>query len=92
MRDYDGVTESCAGVTVRYWAGARDAAGCAEETVEAARLNILLAGLAARHGHRLGRIIAGSVVLVDGVKADRATSKVVTAGALVEVLPPFAGG
>jgi molybdopterin converting factor small subunit len=79
-------------VTVRYWAGARDLAGCVEESVDAAPLNILLERLGARHGHRLARVIAVSVVLIDGAKVDPSTAEVVTHGALVEVLPPFAGG
>jgi molybdopterin converting factor small subunit len=92
MRGADRTIAPSTEVTVRYWAGARDAAGCREETVEPAPLSVLLERLAERHGLGLKRIIAGSVVLVDGIKTERAASQAVTAGGLVEVLPPFAGG
>ncbi len=88
----DATSEPAAPVTVRYWAGARDAAGCAEESVDPGTLAALLERLSDRHGPQLARIIAGSVVLIDGVKVDRSAALGVGGGALVEVLPPFAGG
>jgi sulfur-carrier protein len=75
-------------VTVRYWAAARHAAGVAEEVVEAATLGELEARLAARAD--VGRICAASSYLVDGEQAAAETP--LAPGALVDVLPPFAGG
>ncbi len=79
-------------VTVRYFAGARAAAGRAEETTSAGRsLDELLAELADRHGGRLVPVLAVASFLVDGVTChDR--HKPLPAGATIDVLPPFAGG
>ncbi|TCB92744.1 MoaD/ThiS family protein [Micromonospora zingiberis] len=79
-------------VTVRYFAGARAAAGRSEETVSAGRtLDALLTELAERHGERLVGVLAVASFLVDGVTChDR--DKPLPAGVTIDVLPPFAGG
>lgn len=79
-------------VTVRFFAGARGAAGCAEDTVPAGLTLAELADeLSARHGDRLRRVLTVASFLVDGLTwHDRRTP--VPAGATVDVLPPFAGG
>jgi molybdopterin converting factor small subunit len=78
-------------VTVRYFAGARDAAGVESETIEAAIVSELTDRLAAAHGERLGRILGHASLLVDGVAVhDRQSA--LPDGATVEILPPFAGG
>jgi molybdopterin synthase sulfur carrier subunit len=88
-------------LTVRYFAGARAAAGVAEEAVpgglagqsEAAgpSLDQLTRDLAERHGPRLARVLLVASFLVDGVVwHDRRAPLPV--GATVDVLPPFAGG
>ena len=77
-------------VTVRYWAGARAAAGVDVETVSGVGT---VAELVARIGAarpELRAVLAVAAVLVDGRAA--AGEDPVGAGALVEVLPPFAGG
>lgn len=88
-------------VTLRYWAAAKDAAGVAEEKVEAETLAVALAeGVAAAlersgdHGERLERVIARSSYLVDGQPAGTRppVSIRLENGAVIEVLPPFAGG
>lgn len=87
-------------VTLRYWAAAKDAAGVAEEKVEAPTLAAALAeGLAAAHDRpgdraRLKLVMARSSFLVNGESAGtRAPESVVLADdAVIEVLPPFAGG
>nr|WP_205807897.1 MoaD/ThiS family protein [Micromonospora sp. HNM0581] len=81
-----------ASLTVRYFAGARAAAGRAEETADAGRsLDDLVAELAERHGSRLVPVLAVSSFLIDGVTChDR--QKPLPAGATIDVLPPFAGG
>jgi molybdopterin converting factor small subunit len=78
-------------VTMRYWAAAKDAAGVAEETVTA---DTLAAALAVIGGPRLRRVLARSSFLVDGhpVGKRAAESVELADGAVVEVLPPFAGG
>jgi sulfur-carrier protein len=79
-------------VVVRYFAGARAAAGCAEEKLPGAySLEGLVEELAARHGPPLAKVLAVASFLVDGVAwHDREAP--VPAGATVDVLPPFAGG
>jgi sulfur-carrier protein len=75
-------------VTVRFWAGARRAAGTAEEPIVAGSLGELRAQLAARS--ELTAIVAASSFLVDGEQfPDQAP---LVPGAVVDVLPPFAGG
>ena len=75
-------------VTVRYWASARQAAGVVEETVQAATLAELRAILLGRP--TLGPICATSSYLVDNRQAP--ADAVLEDGAVVDVLPPFAGG
>ncbi len=77
-------------VTVRYWAGARAAAGVDRETVLGVRTVGDLVGRLVSSRPALGPVIPVCSVLVDG----RASSEgdPVPAGAVVEVLPPFAGG
>jgi sulfur-carrier protein len=78
-------------VTVRYFAGAKSAAGIGEEQVAAADVAELKAVLGQRHGPVLDKVLSASTLLVDGLAAkDPAT--VLPAGVTVEVLPPFAGG
>jgi sulfur-carrier protein len=80
------------GVTVRYFAGARAAAGVAEEPApDGLSLDALLATLADRHGDRLARVLTAATFLVDGV-ARRDRGAALPADATVDVLPPFAGG
>jgi molybdopterin converting factor small subunit len=77
---------------VRYFAGARAAAGVGEELVPSGLdLDGLVAELAARHGMRLADVLTAASFLVDGVVChDRRA--VLPSGATVDVLPPFAGG
>ena len=76
-------------VTVRYWAGARDAAGTDEERVEAPSTAVLVSELT-RRGEPLAGVLVRSSLLVDGlvVREDVPLAD----GQVVEVLPPFAGG
>ncbi|MEO8888237.1 MAG: MoaD/ThiS family protein [Jatrophihabitantaceae bacterium] len=75
-------------ITVRYWAGAQRAANTAEETLSAATIADLRALLAARVGFdRLAGVVS---FLVDGQHAGDALP--LHDGAVVDVLPPFAGG
>ena len=76
-------------VTVRYWAGARDAAGRDEEQLDAPALGDLVQQLAHRTP-ALAEVLSVSSLLVDG-QISR-PSRVLADGDVVEVLPPFAGG
>jgi sulfur-carrier protein len=80
-------------VVVRYFAGAAAAARLQEEKVglpDGATLAVLVDDLVARHGAGLARVLAASSFLLDAVTGDLA--RPLHDGALVDVLPPFAGG
>ena len=78
-------------VTVRYWAGARAAAGVDTESREAGTLDELVGQIVGEHGERLERVLTACSFLVDGTSTrDRAVP--LRPGAVVDVLPPFAGG
>jgi sulfur-carrier protein len=86
-------------VTVRYWAAAKQAAGVAEEEVSAGTLaEALTAAVNARGSapaaDALATVLARSSFLVDGAPVgSRAPDRVpLPDAAVVEVLPPFAGG
>jgi molybdopterin converting factor small subunit len=76
-------------VTVRYWAGAREAAGRDEEVLAAERLGDVVQQLAHRTP-ALAEVLSVSSLLVDGLVSP--PSRVLADGEVVEVLPPFAGG
>ena len=78
-------------ITVRYFAGARAAVGIDTETREAATLADLVGQIVDAHGERLERVLTACSFLVDGTSTrDRALA--LAPGAVVDVLPPFAGG
>jgi len=85
-------------VTIRYWAAAKDAAGVAAESLDAGTLaDALCAALDSRdraRGERLRGVLARSSFLVDGQPAGvRPHQDIMLAEtAVIEVLPPFAGG
>ncbi|WP_375489991.1 MoaD/ThiS family protein [uncultured Jatrophihabitans sp.] len=75
-------------VTVRYWAGAARAAGVSSQRCDAGTLRELRARLASRPATaRLSQIAS---LLVDG--AQSAEDDPLGDDAVVDVLPPFAGG
>jgi molybdopterin synthase sulfur carrier subunit len=79
-------------LTVRYFAGARAAAGgTSSESVAAGSLEELTQVLVDRHGERLGLVLKAASFLVDGLTChDRQAA--LPGGATVDILPPFAGG
>lgn len=81
-------------VTVRYWAGARQAAGVAEEAATASTLAELLAAVRDRHDDAFGRVLSVCSFVVGDQPVGLAdpTTVVLRPGDVVEVLPPFAGG
>jgi molybdopterin synthase sulfur carrier subunit len=84
-----------ADVVIRYWGGARAAAGVESETIHADSVGAALAqALVRRDGDpAFARVLSISSVLVDGVALtgprlhDRLSH-----GVTAEILPPFAGG
>jgi sulfur-carrier protein len=83
-------------VTIRYWAAAKAAAGVPEETVDASTLGDALNAVVAsrKPDGRLAEIIRRSSFLVNADPVGRADrqSIMLDDGAVIEVLPPFAGG
>jgi molybdopterin converting factor small subunit len=77
---------------VRYWAGAREIAGTAEQSVAATSLAGLLAAVCHEHGDRMARLVEVALVLVDGERVARDGDQSLTDAAVVEILPPYAGG
>jgi molybdopterin synthase sulfur carrier subunit len=79
-------------VTMRYWAAAKEAAGVAEEKVAADTLAAALAAIGP--SARLSAVLARSSFLIDGQPVGSRAAEAVTLadGAIIEVLPPFAGG
>jgi hypothetical protein len=80
--------------TIRYWAAARAAAGVESEPFAADTLAEALAGAAARHGPELARVLTACSFLIDEDpvgKRDHASVPLHN-GAVIEALPPFAGG
>jgi molybdopterin synthase sulfur carrier subunit len=83
-------------VTIRYWAAAKEAAGTPEESVDAVTLRDALdAAIASRKPDaRLAAVIARSSFLVNADPVGRTAKNLIVLddGAVIEVLPPFAGG
>jgi len=82
-------------VTVRYWAAAKAAAGMPEQTIGAhGTLADVLDAVRSSHGPELASVLARCSYLVDEVSPGRAAACEVAVpdGAVVDVLPPFAGG
>lgn len=76
---------------VRYFAGAADAAGTASETVDATTLGALRDALVTAHGASFAQVLGRCSTLVDGEHSSAADTPL-AATAVVDVLPPFAGG
>jgi molybdopterin converting factor small subunit len=78
---------------VRYWAAAKEAAGVAEESFEAATLGELMTQIT-QNRPELVRVVARSSFLIDGSPVGKRPHDEVILGdgVTVEVLPPFAGG
>ena len=81
-------------VTVRYFAAARAAAGVESEDVVVpvgTTVDILLKTVRAAHADDLGRVLDRCSFLLDEV-AVRDRDAVLLDDAVLDVLPPFAGG
>jgi sulfur-carrier protein len=83
-------------VTIRYWAAAKDAAGVAQETISADTLSGALDAVQARRAgnQRFANVLSSSSFLIGETPVGRRDAATVTlsSGAVVEVLPAFAGG
>lgn len=79
-------------VTIRLFAAAREAAGTSSEDAEAATVAELCAGLVHRHGSSFARVLDVSTVLVAGDRERPDSQRQLPDGAVVDILPPFAGG
>ena len=94
LRAADGRTDldpMIAMVTVRYFAGAAEAAGVTTETLPAGSVGDLVASMVRSHGPGLQNVLARCSLLAAGVRvSDDAT--LLADGVTVDVLPPFAGG
>lgn len=99
--DTSAPSTTTATVRVRYFAGARAAAGVAEERLRVApsaaesttpvTVADVVRTVLDSHDDALARVMAACGFLVDGV-AVRENSAPVADGAEFDVLPPFAGG
>jgi len=85
-----------ASVKIRYWAAAKDAAGIAEEVIDAETLADALDVARGAHSGdpRFAAVLARSSFLVNEAPAGRRAAESITLpqGAVIEVLPAFAGG
>ena len=85
-------------VTVRYWAGAKAAAGTAEDSFpvdgELTLADVVDMVLQRHPDDRMARTVAVCSVLLGDqpVRSQDPASVVVVPGTVVELLPPFAGG
>lgn len=74
---------------MRFFAAAEEAAGTSDQALTATTLGEVRRALTAQHPS-LAAILPRCAVLVDGRRIDDATA--LQHGALIDVLPPFAGG
>ena len=90
--DGDAMGHAPAQVSVRYWAGARAAAGTDVEQLSGASVGEVLRAAVAAHP-ALTPVVAVATILLDGrvVGGDEPLAAGVE-GLVLEVLPPFAGG
>lgn len=80
-----------AAILIRYWAGAKAAAGVESEQIEADTVLSALGSVAGPDRGELRRVIERSSLLLDGVVVHDRTLPLID-GQILEVLPPFAGG
>lgn len=82
-------------ISIRYWAGAKAAAGVEGEELAVdgpVLLPEIISKLTARHADAgLERVLAACSALVDGTRVSH-SDQPVHPGETVEFLPPFAGG
>jgi len=84
-------------LTVRYFAAARAATGVDAEELALPlpatwTVDDVLRELADRHGSELAKVLAACSFLLDEVAVRSRDTVVPSSGAVLDVLPPFAGG
>ena len=79
------------GVQVRFWAGAKSAAGRSDMVVAPGSARQILAQLRSELGESFYSIAANSSLLLDG-GALHDLDRPLFPGSTLEILPPFAGG
>jgi len=79
-------------VTFRLFAAARAAAGTGEVHVPPGPVSEVVADLLAALPDRFAEVLAVSSLVADGHRLDRTAPTPLDAGAVVDILPPFAGG
>lgn len=79
-------------VRLLLFASARDAAGCASETIEAATLGALLDDARARYGAEFTAVLEHARVWVNGDEPVDGDATELTDGDEIAVLPPVSGG
>jgi molybdopterin converting factor small subunit len=84
-------------LTVRYFAAARAAAGVDAEELglplrTAWTVDDVLRELAERHGPALAKVLGACSFLLDEVAVRSRDTVVPRSGAVLDILPPFAGG
>lgn len=89
MPSEQGPATRAGSVTVRYWAGARAAAGTEQDEVSGGTVAEAVAAVTSLHPS-LEPIAAVSTLLLDGRAVGR--DAVLIDGSVLEILPPFAGG
>lgn len=89
-----GDTVWMATVRIRYWAGAKAAAGVAQEDVSAATPRAALAEVRRRRADpAFDRVLDACSILIDGTAAHEVDLDRPISGTIeLELLPPFAGG
>jgi MoaD family protein len=75
---------------VRFFAQARDAAGCRDVVLEGETVGDVLSAAIERYGPKLGDVIAASAIWVNGDQAD--ISQAIDPTDELAVLPPVSGG
>jgi sulfur-carrier protein len=87
-------TNATVPVSLHYWAGAKAAAGVAEEEIHARTVaEALRFACDKRSDPHFDRVIRASSVLLDGLTAHPADlERPLSVPVRVEILPPFAGG
>lgn len=81
-------------IQVRYFAGARAAAGIQEENIAlpaGATVADAARAVSERHGEKLSGVLTACSFLLDGI-AVRSPATRLSDGTQLDVLPPFAGG
>ena len=85
------MSTTTATVTVRLFAAAAEAVGAEQLQLPAGTVQDVVDALVTAGGPGTAPVLGRCSFLVDGLRADTAEAPV-PAGAVVDVLPPFAGG